>query len=361
MPQPEVARMSGVEQPYPGLRPFELKDAFLFFGRQQHTQELLDRLSGNRFLAVVGGSGSGKSSLVRAGLLPALYRGYLLGTTSRWRVAVMRPGSAPIDEMAAALTAKGVLSADRADLRARLASSTLGFVSAVRAADLAAGESLLLVVDQFEELFRFASESCSTDNSGEALLFVTSLLDAVDQFEVPIYVVLTMRTDFLGDCTLFPGLPEALNRSQYLVPRLSREQRREAVEMPIDLAGAEITPRVVQQILNDMGDDSDQLPVMQHTLARMYELWKRRGTDGPLDLEDYESAGSLASALNDHAQSIYDGLLLRRTGSGRASSSAVSSRWMNGVARCGGRDASAGSIGSPARRMRRRKSPCGTL
>ena len=64
----------------------------------------------------------------------------------------------------------------------------------------------------------------------------------------------------------------------------------------------------MQQILNDMGDDSDQLPVMQHTLARMYELWKRRGTDGPLDLEDYESAGSLASALNDHAQSIYDGL-----------------------------------------------------
>ena len=215
----------------------------MFFGRQQHTQELLDRLSGNRFLAVVGSSGSGKSSLVRAGLLPALYRGYLLGTTSRWRVAVMRPGSVPIDEMATALTAKGVLSADRAELRARLASSTLGFVSAVRAAGLNAGESLLLVVDQFEELFRFASESCAIDNSGEALLFVTSLLDAVDQFEVPIYVVLTMRTDFLGDCTLFPGLPEALNRSQYLVPRLSREQRGKPSRCPSTSPARRYAPR----------------------------------------------------------------------------------------------------------------------
>lgn len=190
---------SSIRQPYPGLRPFDLADAFLFFGREQHTQELLDRLSRNRFLAVVGTSGSGKSSLVRAGLMPALYRGYLIGSSTHWRIAIMRPGGGPLDQLSRALAAKEALNADPAALRTRIESSSLGLTSAVREAGLAPAESLLLIVDQFEELFRFASESRSTDTQGEALLFVRSLLEAVDQFEIPIYVVITMRTDFLGD------------------------------------------------------------------------------------------------------------------------------------------------------------------
>src|SRR5262249_56708974 len=120
---------------------------------------------------------------------------------------------------------------------------------------------VLLVVDQFEELFRFAAER-RTRGDGDLLLFVRSLLEAVDQRDVPIYVVLTMRTDFLGDCTAFPGLPEALNRSQYLIPRLARDERRAAIERPMEIAGAELTPRLTQQILNDMGEDPDQLPVI---------------------------------------------------------------------------------------------------
>ena len=307
MPAARTARMPDVEQPYPGLRPFDVKDSFLFFGREQHTQELLDRLSRNRFLAVVGTSGSGKSSLVRAGLMPALYRGYLVGATSRWRIAVMRPGNDPINELAKALASQDVLAADRTQLRDLLRASSLGLTSAVRSANLAKGESLLLVVDQFEELFRFASESRSQDTSGEALLFINLLLEAVDQSEAPIYVALTMRTDFLGDCPQFPGLPEALNRSQYLIPRMSREQRRQAIERPIEIADAEITPRLVQQLLNEMGDDPDQLPIMQHALARTFRVWKARRTDTPLDLDDYEKAGSMTGALDKHAQGIYDG------------------------------------------------------
>ena len=308
MPASKIAYLTQIEQPYPGLRPFDLGDAHLFFGREQHTQELLDRLSRNRFLAVVGTSGSGKSSLVRAGLMPALYRGYLLGATTLWRIAVMRPGGGPLREMAKALSSKEALNTDAGELRERLAASSLGFVSAVRAADLAPGTSLLLIVDQFEELFRFASERRAADSTGESLLFVASLLEAVDQIDVPIYVVLTMRTDFLGNCTLFPGLPEALNRSQYLIPRLTRDQRRDAINRPVEIAGAEIAPRLIQQILNDMGDDPDQLPVMQHALARTYRLWKKKNTDAPIDLDDYLESGTTTAALDQHAQSIYDGL-----------------------------------------------------
>src|SRR5215813_13332312 len=95
-------------QPYPGLRAFEPSESVLFFGRQSHTNELLGRLSTNRMLAVVGTSGSGKSSLVRAGLLPALQRGHLAGAGSHWRIAVMRPGIAPVDEMVNAFVSAGL-------------------------------------------------------------------------------------------------------------------------------------------------------------------------------------------------------------------------------------------------------------
>src|SRR5262249_30936079 len=139
---------------------------------------------------------------------------------------------------------------------------------------------------------------------------VRSLLEAVDQRAVPIYVVLTMRTDFLGDCTAFPGLPEALNRSQYLIPRLARDERRAAIERPMEIAGAELTPRLTQQILNDIGEDPDQLPVMQHALSRLSRNWSH-DSEKPIALADYTNdgatPGAIAVALNDHPQSIYDG------------------------------------------------------
>ena len=208
----DVGTFAAIESPYPGLRAFEPHEWMLFFGREAHVEDLLQRLARHRFLAVIGASGSGKSSLVRAGLLPALYRGYLTGASSRWRIAVMRPGAGPFDELARALAAPEALGPG--DRQGKLCSSSCGLVQVVRDAGLARDESLLLVVDQFEELFRFASERREQDGGAEALLFVTALLGAVEQLDVPIYVVLTMRTDFLRDCARLPGLPEALNRSQ---------------------------------------------------------------------------------------------------------------------------------------------------
>src|ERR1700741_424215 len=141
--------LPGIRAPFPGLRPFESDEEPIFRGRQQHTDELLRRLAANRFLAVVGTSGSGKSSLARAGLRPALDRGYLAGATSRWRIAIARPGMAPIENLAEALRQPGALGAASA---ATLRSSRLGLTDSVREAGLAPGESLLVVADQFEEI-----------------------------------------------------------------------------------------------------------------------------------------------------------------------------------------------------------------
>lgn len=300
-----------LDNPYPGLRSFETHESVLFFGREEHTRELLDRLAFNRFLAVIGTSGSGKSSLVRAGLLPVLYRGYLVGTGSRWRIAIMRPGNAPLHVMTQALASEDVLGVrDAAELRTTLESSSYGLVKAVRAAKLRAGESLLLVVDQFEELFRFARDGRHPGTGAEAALFVSLLIQAAEEFDAPIYVVLTMRSEFLGDCTQFPGLAEALNRSQYLIPRLTLDQRQAAIERPLALTNATIAPRLVQRLLTDAGDDPDQLPVLQHALMRTYRHWQASsGTEAqPLDLQDYEDVSKSGSALDQHAQELYEGL-----------------------------------------------------
>ena len=267
----ELAPLVKLDLPYPGLRSFEPEEAFLFYGRKSHTEELLRRLSTNRFLAVVGTSGSGKSSLVRAGLLPALYRGFLAGGVLHWRIAVMKPGESPMANLATALAEQNIPTE-------KLTRSSQGLQQAIQDAAFGPGEGLLIVADQFEELFRFREQQ--KDGGAEANLFVTSLLEAADSFALPIYVVLTMRSDFLGDCTQFAGLAEALNRSQYLIPRLTREQRREAIEKPVRLVDAVIAPRLAQRLLSDLGDDSDQLPVLQHALNRTFRKWREAGGNG---------------------------------------------------------------------------------
>jgi len=300
---------AALAHPYPGLRSFEPSESFLFFGRQFQTNELLRRLSVGRMLAVVGTSGSGKSSLVRAGLLPALYRGHLAGAGSAWRIAVMRPGGKPLDRLADALVAAELFAeANREHVRKTIGLTSMGLVDAVGGADPHLRGGLLLVVDQFEELFRFRTEQDIQDGGAEAVLFVASLLEAVDQIELPIYVVLTMRSDFLGDCAQFSGLPEALNHNHYLVPRLTREDRQEAIEGPIRVAGARITVRLVQRVLNDAGEDPDQLPVLQHALMATFREWKKNGGKGDIDLQHYEKAGTLADAINRDAKSVFESL-----------------------------------------------------
>ncbi len=300
----ELAPDLSVRQPYPGLRPFETNEAALFFGRETHTTELLRRLAGERFLAVVGSSGSGKSSLVRAGLLPALYRGRLLGATSQWRICVMRPGSAPLDNLAKSLASQKVGASSLEGVREKVGRSSLGLARAVRDTSLVDGESVLLVVDQFEELFRFANERKERDGGAEARLFVSSLLEATDASTAPLYVALTMRSDFWGECTQFAGLPNALNRSQYLIPQLTREQVRDSIEKPARLVSAAINNRLVERLLNELGDDTSDLPVLQHALNRTYLQFLEEGGQGEILVKHYADAGTLSDALDKHANGV---------------------------------------------------------
>jgi hypothetical protein len=301
--------------PFPGLRPFEFHESHLFFGRDGQSEQLIAKLSHTRFLTVVGTSGSGKSSLVHAGLLPALFGGFMAKAGSSWHVAIMRPGNDPIGNLARALNADDVFgSGEQANATVQLAITeailrrgSLGLTETVRQANLPANENLLVLVDQFEELFRV--EPGGQDNENEKAAFVKLLLEAKSQPELPIYIVLTMRSEYLGDCAQFWDLPEAFNEGQYLIPRMTREQRRTAITGPVAVGGAEITPRLVNRLLNDVGDNPDQLPILQHALMRTWDKWKEdhQGNE-PIDLRHYEAIGGLSEALSLHADEAYNEL-----------------------------------------------------
>jgi formylglycine-generating enzyme required for sulfatase activity/WD40 repeat protein/energy-coupling factor transporter ATP-binding protein EcfA2 len=298
--------------PFPGLRPFRSDENHLFFGREDQSAALLQLLRQNRFLAVVGTSGSGKSSLVRAGLIPELHGGTMAQAGSAWEVIVLRPGGSPFMNLAQALVDADLYDADDADtlprLRATLSRSRYGLVEAVKQSDVVEpGGNILIVVDQFEELFRFRQQGLESEEAATA--FVNLLLTACAQGERQVYVTITMRSDYLGDCSEIPGLAEAVNDGEYLIPRLQRDQKQDAIVKPIGVGGARIDPLLVQRLLNEVGDDPDQLPVLQHALMRMWDAWSAAGDrTRPIGPDDFEATGGLANALSQHADEIYAAL-----------------------------------------------------
>lgn len=232
---------------------------------------------------------------------------------SNWRIATFRPGGDPIGHLAAALDVTEVLgdagelaSTNRVLLEATLRRGSKGLVDAVMQARMPPDNNVLILVDQFEELFRFRKGQPSSRSHDDAIAFVKLLLEATQQDEVPVYVVITMRSDFVGDCIDYPGLAQAVNAGQYLVPRMTRDQLRSAITGPIAVGGGSIAQRLVLRLMNDMGDEQDQLPVLQHALMRTWDRGEIRGrrTDS-IDIPDYEAVGSLRDALSMHAEEAF--------------------------------------------------------
>jgi energy-coupling factor transporter ATP-binding protein EcfA2 len=297
--------------PYPGMRPFCADESDIYFGREAQTDALLDKLARHRFLAVVGPSGCGKSSLVRAGMIAALQTGFMAAAGADWRVAEMRPGDRPLARLAnAMMRVVGHAAAESTAplFEASLRRGPLGLVDLVRDGDLPPAANLLLLVDQFEEIFRYRQQG----GGDEADAFVGLLLASAAQSELAIYIVITMRSDFLGDCALFAGLPEAINDSQYLTPRLSREQCRLAISGPARVFGGSVEPALVNRLLNDFGPNPDQLPLLQHALMRMWESARQASGQAAagvtIGLAHYERIGGLARAMSDHADEVLDEL-----------------------------------------------------
>ncbi len=167
-------------------------------------------------------------------------------------------------------------------------------------------ERLLVVVDQFEELFRFHAGADDRGVHPDGQRFVQLLVEATRDADSSVDVIITMRSDFLGDCSQFRDLPEVINQGSYLVPRLTRGQLREAFTAPAAVGGAVLSPRLVQRLLNDAGADPDMLPVMQHAMMRTWDTWvDAAGAFGVIDIDHYEACGGADDALSRHADEAY--------------------------------------------------------
>jgi hypothetical protein len=304
--------------PFPGLRPFKIEESHLFFGREGQSDEVLLKLSKSRFVGVIGPSGSGKSSFIYCGVMPILYGGFLTDASPDWEVVVTRPGAGPIDNLAEALLKNNpeYLAAEKEERKIKrtifstlLRSSSLGLVEAIQQSRKHTEVNYLILVDQFEELFRF-KDSLDPNSVNETLAFVNLLIEACNYPDTPIYVAITMRSDFIGDCAQFPELTRKINDSHYLIPQMTREQKRRAIEGPVAVGGAKISPRLTQQLLNDLGDNPDQLPILQHALMRTWSYWSayRDYESEAVDLKHYEAIGTMAEALSMHANEAFDEL-----------------------------------------------------
>ncbi|HTR13644.1 MAG TPA: hypothetical protein VMI72_10455, partial [Roseiarcus sp.] len=309
-----------VDRPFPGLRPFGFADRDFFFGRERQTFALYRLVENGRFIAVIGSSGAGKSSLVLAGLRRLLAEETADPGGPSWVCLEMRPGATPLERLAKALARLADKdSPDEAarrteEIEYRLRQSSFSFESALDAAGGLRDRRLFLIVDQFEELFRFGLAGLGLHRAkieenrarDEATQFVQILLDADRRRLKDVRVLITMRSDFIGDCAHFHGLSEAVSATQYLVPNLTRSQLEGVICKPVENAGAAIEPELVERLLNDSADELDQLPVLQHCLMRLWDRACATNREGPrrLTRQTYDDIGRMSDALSRHADEV---------------------------------------------------------
>ncbi len=272
--------------PYKGLPAFEREDAALFFGREAQVERVMTRLAESRFVAVVGASGSGKSSFVRAGLQAQL-------ATSRTaaRVVVLTPREHPLDELADAVSAATGNAVAADDLR-----TDPGSLERATRPD---GEgSLVIVVDQLEELFTLCRDEA------ERRVFVEALIGAWHDPASAIVVIVALRADFYGRVAAYPRLAAAVVAHQTLVGPLSRDELRRAIALPADRCHVDLQDGLVETMLDELADQPGALPLLSHALL---ETWKLRAT-ATLTLGDYRKAGGVRDAIARTAERTLQGL-----------------------------------------------------
>ncbi len=288
------AEPSGDVVPYRGLATFEEDDAEFFFGRERDVQRLLEILKSSRLLCVVGPSGSGKSSLVRAGLIPRLRDAKVRGEDCR--VCLLRPGAHPLQALATQLAPLGAGSSMQATLDGLATDRrTLHLaVSLALGADSQTGR-VVIVIDQLEEVFTL----CSDEREREQ--FFANLLHAAFASGGQTVVVVTMRADFYARCAEYPELAQRTARSLALVGAMDDDELRQAIEEPARRVGLFLESGLVQTIVDDVGPDSGALPLLEYALL---EVWRRRIGD-QLTLDGYVQAGRVEGALAKRAEDVF--------------------------------------------------------
>jgi len=292
--------LTAADNPYKGLRAFETLDAADFFGRETLTQQLLARLgeSGDltRFLAVSGPSGSGKSSVVKAGLIPALRRGELPGSEN-WFIVELTPSSNPLKEIEVALLRIAVNPTP--SLIEHLREDKEGLLHAVnRCLPDDPTIELVMIIDQFEELFTLVQDEAIRTHLLDNL--VTAVLDERSR----LYIVITLRADFVDRPLNYLDFGELIHRRTEFVLPLTTDELERAILSPAERVGMQMEAGVVSAIVHDLGDQPGTLPLLQYALTELFE--KREGN--LVTSTAYQSIGGVLGALGKRAEEVFAGL-----------------------------------------------------
>lgn len=287
------------QNPYKGLRPFEENDAQDFFGRSKLVERLAQRLmeteAGARFLAVVGPSGSGKSSVVKAGLLPALQQGIVQGSKD-WFVEQMTPGAQPFTALEAAILGSARITPEH--LTEQLRAGERGLLEAVNQLLPEGDDDLLLIIDQFEELFTL------TQDEAERALFLKNLLSAITAEESRVRVIITLRADFYDRPLLYPEFGDLIRRRTEIILPLSTPEMEQAILGPAERVGMRFEAGLVAAIIGDINQQPGGLPLLQFALTELFE--QREGYQ--LTNAGYQKSGGALGALARRADEIYEAL-----------------------------------------------------
>jgi len=280
--------------PYPGLRPFNEDESIFFKGREEHIDKIISLLEKNKFLMLTGASGDGKSSLVYAGLVPNARAGFFKARYNNWLVADFRPERSPLKNLAKSLATHFKQDAEVVEKQisygfsslVKLYKSTPFYIDPNSEEWLNAdekgkrvlkrkGANLLILVDQFEEFFTNPENYTNGKPSVQAQAVLNLLLETAKislAEDLPIYVICTMRSDYIGQCADFRGLPEFIGFSQFFVPRLKRKEIHQVIEEPALLSGNKISNRLTETLINELVYGLDQLPVLQHALNQIWTI-----------------------------------------------------------------------------------------
>lgn len=312
--------------PYTGLRSFTEEESLYFKGRDLQVDQITSLLEQNKFMMVTGASGDGKSSLIYAGLIPNTRAGFFKAKYTNWVVADFRPERSPVHNMAEALaeTFNTTPSTIETELRRGFSSLIDLYTNSDFYIDEAdehwqnldepqkkdrkrKAANLMIIVDQFEEFFtnpeNFYNEAPSQDSQIVVNLVLETARIAIKR-NIPVYVVCTMRSDYIGQCSAFRGLPEYIGFSQFFVPRLKRKDLKQVIEEPAILSGNRISQRLIERLVYDIADGVDQLPILQHALSQIW-LAANRGTQ-EMDLIHYAMVGGMPAAeLPDEEQAEF--------------------------------------------------------
>lgn len=302
--------------PFPGLRPFTPEESGFFFGRERESEEIFLKLLRNRFVAITGGSGSGKSSLVLSGLIPRIKSLSEAGET-KWRILTVRPGTDPLGNLAATLAGNGPVidpqNATASGMLQLIREEPDGIGEIIRSNRQRFTGKTLLFVDQFEELFREGSTRSYPEREQETNRFITLLTNSVSHNNPDFYLVIALRSDLITECSRYRGFTNLINGSSYMVSKMNGEAIREVITGPVKAIGAEIDHDLVELLVDEVSTPEHQLPILQHALMRTWLHWKELDEpDRPIDFSDYFAIGTIRDAISRHADEIYEKLDARK-------------------------------------------------